>query len=66
VSILFTTSDFQNASLTPFAFYNLFDVATGQQIGSNNDPTGDNTNGRVTVLFRCNSARSADLEWSNV
>ena len=31
----------QNAGLTPFAFYNPFDVASGQQIGSNYDPTGN-------------------------
>jgi hypothetical protein len=42
----------QNAGLTPFAFYNPFDVASGQQIGSNYDPTGNNTQGRVTVVFR--------------
>ena len=28
----------QTAGLTPFAFYNPFDVASGQQIGSNYDP----------------------------
>jgi len=27
----------QNAGLTPFAFYNPIDVASGQQIGSNYD-----------------------------
>ncbi len=42
----------QNGGLTPFAFYNPFDVATGQQIGSNYDPTGNNTQGRLTVVFR--------------
>ncbi len=29
----------QNGGLTPFAFYNPFDVAAGQHIGSNYDPT---------------------------
>jgi|ERR1017187_8384035 hypothetical protein len=41
----------QNAGLIPFAFYNPFDVASGQQIGSNYDPTGNSTQGRVTVSF---------------
>ena len=41
----------QNGGLTPFAFYNPFDVASGQQIGSNYDPTGNSTQGRVTVSF---------------
>jgi hypothetical protein len=35
----------QNAELTPFAFYNPFDVASGQQIGSSYDPAGNNTRG---------------------
>ena len=34
----------------PFAFYNPFEVACGQQIGSNYDPAG-NTQGPVTVAF---------------
>src|SRR5690242_14499104 len=29
----------QNGGLSPFALYNPFDVAAGQQIGSNYDPT---------------------------
>src|ERR1035437_8682125 len=33
----------QNAGLTPFAFYNPFDVASGSAIGSNYDATGANT-----------------------
>jgi hypothetical protein len=32
--------------MTPFAFYDPFDVASGQQIGSNYDSTGNNTQGR--------------------
>jgi len=35
----------QNGGLMPFAFYNPFDVASGQQIGSNYDPTGNSTQG---------------------
>ncbi len=56
----------QNGGLTPFAFYNPFDVATGQQIGSNYDPTGNNTQGRVTVAFRGNWAQATDLSRSDV
>jgi hypothetical protein len=44
----------RNAGLTAFAFYNPFDVPSGQQIGSNYDPTGNETQGRVTVVFRDN------------
>jgi hypothetical protein len=56
----------QNGGLTPFAFYNPFDVAAGQQIGSNYDPTGNNTQGRVTVVFRKNWAQATDRARSNV
>jgi hypothetical protein len=56
----------QNAGLTPFAFYNPFDVASGQQIGSNYDPTGNNTQGRVTVVFRGNWAQATDIARTNV
>jgi len=56
----------QNGGLTPFAVYNPFDVAAGQQIGSNYDPTGNNTQGRVTVVFRGNWAQATDLGRSNV
>src|ERR1035438_4124232 len=33
----------QSGGLTPFAFYNPFDVASGQQIGSNYDPDRKST-----------------------
>jgi hypothetical protein len=56
----------QNAGMTPFAFYNPFDVASGQQIGSNYDPTGNNTQGRVTVVFRGNWAQTTDVARTNV
>jgi hypothetical protein len=56
----------QNVGLTPFTFYNPFDVAAGQQIGSNYDPTGNNTQGRVTVVFRGNWAQASDLARSNL
>jgi len=52
--------------LTPFVFYNPFDVASGQQIGSNYDPTGSNTQGRVTVAFRGNWAQATDIARTNV
>src|SRR6204780_4311134 len=56
----------QNAGLTPFVFYNPFDVASGQQIGSNYDSTGNNTQGRVTVVFRGNWAQATDVARTNV
>ncbi|MCL4488674.1 MAG: hypothetical protein M1570_11165 [Chloroflexi bacterium] len=56
----------QNGGLTPFAFYDPFDVAADEQIGSNYDPTGNNTQGRVTVAFRGNWAQATDLARSNV
>ena len=56
----------QKGGLTPFAFYNPFEVASGQQIGSNYDPTGNNTQGRVTVVFRGNWAQATDIARTNV
>jgi hypothetical protein len=56
----------QNGGSTPFAFYNPFDVAAGQQIGSNYDPTGNNTQGRVTAVFRGNWAQATDIARTNV
>jgi hypothetical protein len=56
----------QNGGLTPFAFYDPFDVAEGEQIGSNYDPTGNSTQGRVTVAFRGSWAQATDLARSNV
>jgi hypothetical protein len=41
-------------------------VLAGQQIGGNDDPTGSNTQGRVTVVFRGNWAQATDLARSNV
>ena len=38
----------------------------GQQLGSNYDPTGNNTQGRVTVVFRGPWAQATDLARSNV
>ena len=56
----------QNGGLTPFAFYNPFDAPAGQQIGSNYDPTGNNTAGRATVVFRGGWVQATDLARSNV
>jgi len=68
-SLLAALYDFyvsQNGGLTSFAFYNPFEVLAGQQIGSNFDPTGTNTQGRVTVAFRGNWAQATDLARTNV
>jgi hypothetical protein len=56
----------QKGGLTPFAFYNPFEVVASQQIGSNFDPTGNNTQGRVTVVFRGSWVQATDLARSNV
>ena len=56
----------QKGGLTPFAFYNPFEVTSGQQIGSNYDPTGNSTQGRVTVVVRSPWAQATDLARSNV
>ena len=56
----------QNGGLTPFAFYDPFDVAAGQLPGSNYDPAGNSTQGRVTVVFRGNWAQLTDPARSNV
>lgn len=42
----------QNGGLTPFAYYNPFEPAAGQPVGSNYDATGSSTQGRYTVVFR--------------
>jgi hypothetical protein len=36
-----------------FYFYNPFEPALGQPVGSNYDPTGASTQGRYTVRFNC-------------
>jgi hypothetical protein len=66
LSALFSFWVSQSGGLTPFAFYNPFDVAAGQQIDSNYDSTGNSTQGRVTVVFRGNWAQTTDLGRSNV
>lgn len=47
--------------LLPFYFYNPIDVLPGQHIGSNYDPTGDNTQGRAVCFFRGNWAQKTEL-----
>ena len=66
LSALYTFWVSQKGGLTPFAFYNPFEVTSGQQIGSNYDPTGNSTQGRVTVVFRGPWAQATDLARSNV
>ena len=69
VSALATLYNFwvsQNGGLTEFAFYNPFEVTAGQQVGSNYDPTGNETLGRVTVVFRGNWAQATDIARTNV
>ena len=66
LSALYSFWGSQNGGMTPFAFYDPFDVASGQQIGSNYDPTGNNTQGRVTVVFRGNWAQATDVARTNV
>lgn len=47
--------------LLPFYFYDPFDVAPGQQIGSNYDPTGTSTQGRATCFFRGDWRQSTEI-----
>jgi hypothetical protein len=47
--------------LNPFYFYDPFGVLPGQKIGSNFDPTGDNTQGRVICFFRGDWAQRTEL-----
>jgi hypothetical protein len=56
----------QNGGLAPFAFYNPFDVTACQEIGRNYDPTGNNTQGRVKVVFRGNWTQATDLARTNL
>jgi hypothetical protein len=42
----------QQGGLNPFYFYDPFGVLPGHAPGSNYDPSGDNTQGRVVVFFR--------------
>lgn len=66
LATLYTFLASQNFGMTPFLFYNPFDVAAGQHIGSNYDPTGNNTQGRVTVVVRGNWSQLSDLCRTNV
>ena len=42
----------QQGGLTPFFFYDPYEVTLGQRIGSNWDPTGASVQGRHTCVFR--------------
>src|ERR1019366_2235525 len=66
LSVLYSFWVSQKGGLTPFAFYNPFEVAACQQIGSNYDPTGNSTQGRVTVVFRGPWEQATELARSNV
>jgi len=55
-----------HGGLTPFAYYNPFEPASGQQPGSNYDPTGASTQGRYIVVFRGNWAQATDVCRTNV
>jgi len=66
LAALYTFLTGQNFGMTPFLFYNPFDVLAGQQIGSNYDATGNNTQGRVTVVVRGNWSQLSDLCRTNV
>jgi hypothetical protein len=66
LAALYTFLTTQNFGMTPFLFYNPFDVLSGQQIGSNYDATGNNTQGRVAVVVRANWAQMSDPCRTNV
>src|SRR5580692_6148881 len=51
LSALYSFWDSQNGSMTPFAFY---------------DPIGNNTQGRLTVVFRGNWAQATDVSRTNL
>jgi hypothetical protein len=56
----------KQGGLIPFAFYNPFEVAAGHDIGSNYDPTGNGTQGRLTVVFRGAWTQATDVCRTNV
>ena len=66
LSALYSFLVTRNFGMTPFLFYDPFDVRPGQQIGSNYDSTGNNSQGRVTVAFRGNWAQTTDIARTNV
>ena len=66
VATLYAFWTTQLSGLTPFAFYDPFDVASGAQIGSNYDPTGNNLQGRYTVRFNGPWSQATDLCRTNI
>lgn len=55
--------DAHEGGLIPFFFYNPFDATPA---GSNYDPTGNSTTGRVTVVFRGSWGQSTGILRSDV
>jgi hypothetical protein len=47
--------------LNPFYYYDPLDVNPGQHVGSNYDPAGNNTQGRVIVFFRGDWSQRTEL-----
>ena len=66
LAALYSFLETQNFGLTPFIFYDPFDVPPGAEIGSNYDPAGNNTQGQVYVRVQGNWAQSTELCRSNV
>jgi hypothetical protein len=56
---------FAECRAAPVRFYDPFDVASGEQIGNNYDPSGNNAQGRATVVFRGKRTQAMDLARTN-
>lgn len=63
LTTLKTFWDSVEGGLTPFLFYNFFE---GTPVGSNYDPTGGNTTGRYTMVFRGNWSQSTEMQRTTV
>ena len=50
----------------PFLFYDPFEVAEGDDIGSNHDPTGLSMVGRFTVRFNTDYSQNSGVAFSDV
>lgn len=66
VATLRTFFEGQNGGLTPFYFYNPFEPAAGDSVGSNYDATGVSTQGRHTCVFRGNWSETTDISRTNL
>jgi phage-related protein len=51
----------RGGGLEPFYFYDPYEPASGQPIGSNWDETGESTQGRYTVVFRGEFSQAASM-----